>query len=445
MVVTSGRAWMRAAGRFVLLACALLACAAARADAAAGAAALPAQGVYEGCSPGTSPAPLELCVQRLQEIADAGFDVVLNYSALYGTPDQVRAYAQAAHARGVRLIWPLHHPRLRRQSDVSATFVSMAAACGCSAPHELVAYMVDVVRTQPATWMYYVGDEVPVAEHDAMKALSELVRTADPSHERLVVQYGTGSELAPFADAADVLAADHYPLWAGSGEAQDVAAAARGAQQVADGAGKPMAIVLQAFSWGPYYQPIAPRWPTVAEYTAMRDVALANSAPRFVLWWAYYVIKREAEPERHWQELVAGALAPWAGPPALAPGATTSGAATPTAVQRPEPEVVVGELRATVRRRVAAVRFALSSPARVRITVRCGGRPAGERATSGETEVRRVRVWMRRHRGPCRATVAPLGGRPRTVPARSGRPGGPTAGVRSRTSSMPGARPNGAR
>lgn len=73
-----------------------------------------------------------------------------------------------------------------------------------------------------------------------MKAVSELVRTADPAHERLVVQYGTGSELAPFADTADVLAGDYYPLSPGGGSAQDVAAA-RGAQQVADGAGKPMA------------------------------------------------------------------------------------------------------------------------------------------------------------------------------------------------------------
>ncbi len=447
MVVARGRASMRATGHVILLACALcalcasLAC--ARAASASGAsasasamqtsdaaAAPPAQGVYEGCAPGTSPATLERCVRRLQEIAEGGFGVVLNYSAFYGAPDQVRAYAEAASALAIRLIWPLHHASLRREADVSGTFRSMAAACGCGSPRRLVPYMIDVVSSLPATWLYYVGDEVPVAERDAMLAVSRLVRAVDPTHERLIVQYGTGSELEPFADTADVLGLDHYPLLPGSGGAEDVAAAAAGAERIAAATGRTMAMVLQAFSWGPYYQPIAPRWPTVAEYTAMRDATLAVSAPRVVLWWAYYVIKRESEPERHWNELVAGAMAPAAspgererpdaspdappGPVAPAPGAPSPApaAAGPAA---PAERVVVRALSAGVTQRIAVVRFALSSPSRVDITLRCGGRIAGRRAAHGGPGARRVRLWVMNHRGACRVTLAPEGGAARTV------------------------------
>ena len=66
-------------------------------------AALPPQGVYEQCAPATQD-----CGARLKTIADAGFQYVLNYTAWYGSADEVRHYADEAQAAGIKLIWPLN-------------------------------------------------------------------------------------------------------------------------------------------------------------------------------------------------------------------------------------------------------------------------------------------------------------------------------------------------
>ena len=275
----------------VCLACALL---------VTPAAALPPQGVYESCSPGRTESALRTCTARLREIRAGGFRVVLNYAGLYGTPSRVRGYARAASELGIRLIWPLHNPVLWRTKDLRPTYRNMAAACRCSSAKRLVPFMVRFVKDFRATWMYYVGDEVDAAEHDRMKAVSTLVRAADREHRRFFVHFGSGPNLTPCVDAAEVLGIDHYPLFADHGGAEEVATAAQGTQRVARQAGKPMAMVLQAFSWGPRFKPLAERWPTVSEYRTMRDAARTNSHPRVILWWAYYVIKREANAALHW-------------------------------------------------------------------------------------------------------------------------------------------------
>ncbi len=408
--------------------------AAAIAAPAASAGPPPPQGVYESCSPGSSAESLAPCVQRLREIRAGGFVVVLNIGALYATPEQARAYAAAAASLGIRLIWPLHHPRLRRNDDPSQSFPRMSAACGCTSTQGLVRYMVGVVKDLPATWMYYVGDEVPLAERDAAATLSALVRAADPLHDRFFVHYGSGANLAPFADTAEVLGGDHYPLFANGGAAADVWSAAAGTQRVADAVGKPMAMVLQAFSWGPNYQEAPARWPTVEEYRTMRDVTLASSRPRVVLWWAYYVIKREPDPELHWRQLVAGAMAPWRAPPDPAPAPVVPAADLPAPPALPalpaEPVVTpeigaaafapaprVRALWATVGHRVGHVRFALSDTARVGVRIQCAGRPVGARETTGGPRARTVRVRTAPHGGACRVTVAPDLGAAKTVAA----------------------------
>ena len=62
------------------------------------------QGVYEGCSPGTSQAALDRCTDRLARIRAAGFDVVLNYSSWYSSEANLGGYASAAERLGLKLI-----------------------------------------------------------------------------------------------------------------------------------------------------------------------------------------------------------------------------------------------------------------------------------------------------------------------------------------------------
>jgi hypothetical protein len=379
----------------------------AAAPSTASAAGLPPQGVYEGCSPGTDAADLATCVDRLRTIRGAGFKIVLNYSALYGSPEQVRAYAAAAGRLGIRMIWPLHHPDLYSKPDVSATFPAMARACGCSSPSALIPFMIGVVKRAPATYMYYVGDETPREKHDAMAANSRLVAQSDPGHPRFYVsaeQTAFGANLEPFAGDADVLAGDTYPVGT-SNRLDDVADATRAVQRIADAHGRRAAMVLQAFSWGPDFASSPERWPTPAEYRAMRDAALVNGRPRFLLWWAAYVIFRAPDAHRRWRDLVDAAMAP--APAAPRPGAASGAAGG--AGGGPSVAPAVRRARAIRRGRVVRVRFALTRPAPTSVIASYGHR-RWRRTVSGTARTRTVKLTVAPRARRVSVRLRPAGG-----------------------------------
>jgi hypothetical protein len=389
------------------------------APAASPAAGLPPQGVYEGCSPGTTEAHVQQCIERLRKIRAAGFVIVLNYSALYGSPEEVHAYAAAAGRLGIRLIWPIHHRDLYSKPDVSQTFIAMASACGCSSPHDLIPFMVRQVKDEPATFMYYVGDETPLEMHPGMAANSRLIQQTDPAHERFFVMddYGSGApwgtRLRPFADDADVIAHDTYPLGIPGRDVTDVGNSMNAVQQIADAHGRQAAMVLQAFSWGPDYGAQPERWPTLGEYRAMRDLALLNGRPRFILWWAAYVIFRSNDPERRWSDLVAAAMAP-------APARPRAPAPAPPDAAPALPSVRRGS--ATRHGRVVRVRFALTRAAPTSVTVRFGRRRR-ERTVLGRVTPRTVAERVARKARCVSVTVTPAGGRRVRLSVRRARAG----------------------
>jgi hypothetical protein len=273
---------------------------------------LPPQGVYDYCPTGSTAAGIQVCVEQLREVREAGFEIVLNYGAFYGAPDQVRAYAKAAEELGVRLIWPFSHASLYEQDDVSASFPAMTRACGCTSPRQLIPFMVRTVKDSPATFMYYVADEPPASFHARMAANSRLVKSIDPTRPRLAVHYEPFEQtIEPYVDDVDVVAADYYPIGVPGETVDDVGRVTRELAGLASRHGRQLAMVLQAASLGPTYEPELPeRWPTVDEYRAMRDQALANGPPRFILWWAAYTIRRSSDPQGRWTDLVTGAMAP---------------------------------------------------------------------------------------------------------------------------------------
>jgi hypothetical protein len=395
---------VNAAHRCLLLALVLL----AGVPASASAAPLPPQGVYEGCSPGTTGGEAQVCVERLRKIRAAGFVIVLNYSALYGSPEQVQNYARAANELGIRLIWPLHHRDLYSKPDVSSTFIAMSEACGCSSPAALIPFMIGVVRDLPATYMYYVGDETPLEMHDAMAANSRLVAQTDPTHPRFYVSMelsSFGANLRPFAEDADVLAGDTYPIGA-SDRVEDVADATCAVQRIADAHLRPSAMVLQSFSWGPDFETLPERWPTSDEYRTMRDLALTNGRPRFILWWAAYVIFRSDQPDARWAALVNGAMAPAPADLAAPPPAP----AVARKARRPQRAPKVRRLSATRRGRVVKVRFALTAAAPTAIAAR-SGRCLRERRVHGRVALRTVKVRLAPRASKVVLRVTPLGGR----------------------------------
>jgi hypothetical protein len=263
------------------------------------ASALPPQGVYDGCAPGGDPAAgqgLSACVSRLQQLRAEGFTIVLDYSSLYGSSDEVRQYAAAAASLGIKLIWPLHHPALRAGTGAQA-YLQLARECGCQSTAELVRYIVSVVKDLPATYMYYVGDEVPNDQHAGVRQVSDLIHALDPAHPRFYVTFGSnvaGQSLSAFTDTADVLGGDSYPIEVG-GDPSTVAGDTRTTARIAAAAERPYAMVLQAFCFCQEGHTGA-RYPSRDDYRRMLGAALTSGRPSFVLWWAYYRLLQSDDP-----------------------------------------------------------------------------------------------------------------------------------------------------
>ncbi len=181
------------------------------------------QGMYESCSPAKG----SVCLNRLQQMANAGFTVVVNYDQLYGTQQQELAYAQQATALHMQIIWAVNDPVFWSGTKLIEKYRDLAPTCKCSDNTGFIRYVVGLVKNLPATWGYYVGDEVKASEHARMKAFSDFIKQLDPSHPRLFVASGndsaTMSTLTPFVDTADVLAGDIYPVGT-NGEAITVVA-----------------------------------------------------------------------------------------------------------------------------------------------------------------------------------------------------------------------------
>ncbi len=91
---------------------------------------LDGQGVFEECRLSES-----ACLERLKQIADEGFKLVLNYNALLGSnPQQLLAYADQAHTSGMKIIWPLHVPWFWDGTDLATSYPEYAALSILSSP-----------------------------------------------------------------------------------------------------------------------------------------------------------------------------------------------------------------------------------------------------------------------------------------------------------------------
>lgn len=275
------------------------------APAVAGRLGVPPQGVYEGCSPGPEP---DTCVGHLAEIRAAGFRYVLNYSSWYGSPEEVLHYADAAAALGLQLIWPLNHSAWRGESRLAATYPDLADGRESLSNEDLVAFAILLVGSHPATWGFYIGDEVAPTEAASVAELSTVVRQLAPDRPQLYVARPGVALLEPFASFVDVAGVDAYPI--GSGD-PPVRQAARTARTVAAGAGVATAMVLQAFSWSQYRTTAAPAgYPTARNLRMMRDAAIRNADPSLILWYSYQDILRSDRPRQRWCELVWAAFSP---------------------------------------------------------------------------------------------------------------------------------------
>jgi hypothetical protein len=265
---------------------------------------LPPQGLYEGCAPEASG---EVCIERLAAIRAAGFRYVLNYSSWYGSPAAVSRYAEAAAALGLQLIWPLNNPAWRGLGDLGDTYSGLGEQRSLTNP-AFSSFAIGLVAGLPATWGFYIGDELARAEAGRVRELGETVRALAPGKPQLYVARPGIGQLEPFAHFADVAGADSYPV--GSGD-PSVRQAAQSAQVVTTAAGVRTAMVLQAFSWSQYRpSPNSPGFPGRRRLTAMRNAAIRHADPAMILWYSYQDILRSEDPRTRWRELTHAAFAP---------------------------------------------------------------------------------------------------------------------------------------
>jgi hypothetical protein len=270
------------------------------------------QGLYEGCSPSHG----SLCLDRLKQMARAGFTLVVNYDQLNGNAEQQLAYANQAYSLGMKVIWGMSDPALWNGTYLPGYYSDLAVTCTCSDNNGFIRYVVSLVKHLPATWGYYVGDEVESNDHAKMKAFADLIKQLDSSHPRLYISgedsSTRGANLKPFVDTAEFIGGDIYPIGT-SQPITTVGSVSHSIQSIADRSGKQSVIVLQAFSWAQYKSatpaacsphPGCVHFPTEDEMRQMRDLAVHNSNSQFILWYSYFDILRSDDAALHWKELV---------------------------------------------------------------------------------------------------------------------------------------------
>ncbi len=275
---------------------------------------LPTQGVYDTCDPVRSP---DSCASRLRRLSQAGFRVVqiMGISPQVTNLTAVLAYANAAQANGVKVIWNV------RPGSSEVDLLAVLAA----------------LRVHPSTWGYYIYDEPTPEDHDKVAAFAARVKALDPAHPRLIMGcgncYGGEGSVSSFADIDAALGSDIYPVWEQAPDqpivAQKVGAVAAGLRRVADRAGRQTVMALQAWRWGDSHYDSqatgigqASRFPTQTEIQAQRDAAIAGGHPDLILWFTLNQVigwepgqrpwwwAEPSDPGTRWANLVGGAFAP---------------------------------------------------------------------------------------------------------------------------------------
>ena len=275
-------------------------------------AALPPQGVYDQCAPATDD-----CATNLKMIADAGFKYVLNYTAWYGSAEQVRQYADEAQAMGLQVIWPLNDHAWRDGTNLRSYYRYLGPDCSCSTNAQFKQWALGLVKDHPATWGFYVGDELsPTVTNVAQThALENEVKSIAPGKPTMYVTIPNDngvltSQLQPFADVADYVGSDYYPV--GKASTMDgVSNYASETREATARAGTNPIFVLQAFSWSSYDSSMPDRFPTRSEMQQMRDMAIGSGNPQMLLWYAFNDVMRSSNPSGNWESVKAAAFAPY--------------------------------------------------------------------------------------------------------------------------------------
>ncbi len=206
------------------------------------------------------------CLERLNAIGSKGFRIVLNDGLRYAnTADSLIAYANRADQAGVKVILPIKYSG---EWDTDSTFLirsfpELSHECKCSNNQEFLTYYVNTLKNHPALWGYYIADEVHSEYHGGLKIYSDLIKSLDPNHPRLIVEEGSNDPMEIFFtfpsfmnDTTDILATDYYPygyIDTYKNISRYTCESARNTQYWADKLNLKSGMVLQAYAMPQYY------------------------------------------------------------------------------------------------------------------------------------------------------------------------------------------------
>jgi hypothetical protein len=259
---------------------------------------------------------LPTCIQRLSTIHQAGLKVVVVAPGSTSL-DALTSYSQAAQGLGMAVMWELSNPVWWREppsgTGAASNFSGFAAACGCQSNQDLLAYAINWLAGQTATYGYYAVDDSMLGPDDraGVSAYVAQIKQHDAAHRVMIGAFQPiqgrqyvaiadliGQEVYPITTDHLLPAAQHPGMWA------YIDATVNGAQQAARQAGKGSAFILQAFTWGDNLADGTAigvcsqadstascndrlRYPSGAEQVAIRNAVLAHAHPDLILWWSF--------------------------------------------------------------------------------------------------------------------------------------------------------------
>jgi hypothetical protein len=305
----------------------------------AAAATIPPQGVYDWCDQSKS---ADGCGSRLDRIGQAGFQVMLNIWAFeHPTESNLRAFADRAQQAGVKVLWPFSALEFDSAdpngNNLLSTYSGLAKSCGCSTNQGLLAYLVGLLKSFPATYGYYMADEPPQSTHDLQANYVLRVKALDPDHPRIIVgcgicNGGPDANVAWMSDIDVMLGTDAYPVVGGTPDPdynyEAVAQNVSSLDRIATSAGRGQVVVLQSWRWGDSIwdsramgvDPASTRYPEQDEIQAQRDAAIQNAHPDLILWFTLTQVigwepgqgtsnwTNPTDTDRRWANLVGGAF-----------------------------------------------------------------------------------------------------------------------------------------
>lgn len=243
-------------------------------------------------------------VSQMREIADSPFNCLLDYGTVSKPLDQMRAYLDEMHKRGLKLIFCAN--------DIypSANYYKDKTLFGATGNEAITEAVIKAYRDHPALLAWYLNDERPASMVPELEGYYQKFRSLDPNHPAYIVLCNM-TELRYFTNTTDVMGVDPYPIpTLPVTRVADWMEAANDATQNH----MPTWLVPQAFAWYQHHPPGSDRAriptpaelltgcaPTYEESRCMTYLALAHGAKGLV-YWCYYNMRMLPQYKQMWED-----------------------------------------------------------------------------------------------------------------------------------------------